>query len=428
MAAGDNPKGSSANGVDSCKSREVSDTGCAPPWAGDRRPDDKTRILRTACFHARNTPQGVPFPDLLDAVFGDDWEPNGSNYMLAYRLINRHPDLFEKSKPYGDMVWVHPTDDAVSLIRSMQSFGTGGESAPGRLRLSGLPRDRAERFLSSTARATTDRQKGLAVKFLAYHRGTVGGDNSDKWVSVGRDEGGRRWVQAGEQRFTSAKRAGRVRAKYEALCDAVEADHDVATWATYTLPRECVPSVYESVDVIRSGLSTLHDRFRHDPKTSSKPSRPGYVPPYLTVLEAQRDMVAHLHVVYAGERRLMDVHDLRRDWGDVIDAPPSKPPQINLRPLSIGSDGWRVNRVDDEAYGDIRDYHRDGLRRLATLTEISHGELHDRADRLLAGDGTDDDRNVAGLVLLWATGARFTTAGGGLQPSTSTRSTTSTTK
>jgi len=336
--------------------------------------------------------------------------------MLAYRLPDRHPDLFEKSKPYGDMVWVRPTDDAVTLLRSMQSVETGDESTPDRLRLSGLPRDRAERFLSSTARATTDRQKGLAVKFLAYHRGTVGGDDGDKWVSVGRDEGGRRRVNVGEQRFTSAKRARRVRSKYEDLCDAVEADHDVATWATYTLPRECVPSVYESVDVIRSGVSTLHDRFRHDPKTSSKPSRPGYVPPYLTVLETHRDMVAHLHVVYAGERRLMDINDLRGDWGDVIDAPPSKPPCIDVRRLSVGSDGWEVTRGDDDPYGDIRDYHRDGLRRLATVAGMPHGELHDRADRLLAGDGTDEDRDVAGVTLLWATGAQFTTAGGGLCP------------
>jgi len=109
--------------------------------------------------------------------------------------------------------------------------------------------------------------------------------------------------------------------------------------------------VYESTDVIRSALSTLHDRFRYDPAAASKPSRPGYVPLYLTVLEAQRNMVAHLHVVYAGERRLMDVHDLRRDWGDVIDAPASKPPQINLRPLSVRSDRWRVDRADAEAYG-----------------------------------------------------------------------------
>ena len=40
---------------------------------------------------------------------------------------------------------------------------------------------------------------------------------------------------------------------------------------------------------------------------------------------------------------------------------------------------------------------------------------------MLAGDGTDDDRDLAGLTLLWATGSQFTTAGGDLQPSTPTR-------
>lgn len=185
---------------------------------------------------------------------------------------------------------------------------------------------------------------------------------------------------------------------------------------TYTAPRECIPTVYDSVGILRGALNTLHhDRFTYDPVSQSKPNRPGYVPPHLTILEPHQDFVAHLHVVYAGERRLMDANDLRRDWGDVLDAPPEKPPRIHLAKLKIGSDGWKVTHSENNqdvprSYGDIRDYHRKPLRRLAEVASISHEELHDRADALLSGDGTDYDRKLAGLTLPWTTGANFMTA------------------
>jgi hypothetical protein len=127
------------------------------------------------------------------------------------------------------------------------------------------------------------------------------------------------------------------------------------------------------------------------------------------------DLVAHLHVVYAGERRLMDFHDLRQDWEEVLEAPSWKRPRIHLASLKVESGTWRVKHSEGESnvaqtYGNIRDYHRDMLRRLAELADMSHEEIHTRADRLLEGDGTDKDRDLAGLTLLWATEARLTTA------------------
>jgi hypothetical protein len=67
------------------------------------------------------------------------------------------------------------------------------------------------------------------------------------------------------------------------------------------------------------------------------------------------------------------------------------------------------------SYGNIRDYHRESLRRLAQLAEMSHERLHERADALLAGEGTPRDRDLAGLALPWATEARFTTAADALK-------------
>jgi len=55
-------------------------------------------------------------------------------------------------------------------------------------------------------------------------------------------------------------------------------------------------------------------------------------------------MMAHLHVVYGGKRRLMNADELRADWGDVLDAPPSKPPRLHLATLRVGQGEWQVNR------------------------------------------------------------------------------------
>jgi hypothetical protein len=41
---------------------------------------------------------------------------------------------------------------------------------------------------------------------------------------------------------------------------------------------------------------------------------------------------------------------------------------------------------------------------------MPHEEIHDRADALLAGEGTDEDRDLSGLAVPWTTEARLVTA------------------
>lgn len=417
------------------------------PWAGDARGPEKTEILETTCLLAAGTPEGVPLRQVLDAVFGADWSNGGADHLLAYRLPEQHPELLEKHVPYGDLTWLRPTDEAVYLIRSRHECRTGGEAPTSALRQRGLPSERAAGVLKSVKAVESDRQYGLLLRLLAYHRGTaleggpeVEGEQRRKWAAVGTPgTEGRRRVPM-RDRYTDEGRAAGVRARYEQRAEALEELADGRlTCATYTLPRECIDSVLDSVRVIRGALRSLHARFGYS--RADRP-RPGEVPEYLAVLEPQGDMVAHLHVVYAA-RRLMHRADLRADWAELLEVPAWKP-QVFLRSLEVTPEGWRPvtseqataspevqaqqpgqqGETSEQAVpdggevllaGDVRDYLRGPLRHLSRLAALPHAEVHDRAEALLAGEGSERDRHLARQALYWPEESRYTTASQALQ-------------
>jgi hypothetical protein len=386
----------------------------------------------------------VPLRQVLDAVFGEDWSSGGADHLLAHRLPEQHPELLEKHTQYGDLTWLRPTDQAVFLIRSRHECKTKGEAPTSALRQRGLPSERAAGVLRSVKAVETDRQYGLLLKLLAYHRGTalegspgVEGEQRRKWAAVGTPGTDSRQRVPMRDRYTDEGRAAAVRARYEQRAEALEGLAEARTdgrltCATYTLPRECIDSVLDSVRVIREALRSLHARFGY---SRADRSRPGKVPEYLAVLEPQGDMVAHLHVVYAAPR-LMDHADLRADWAELLEVPAWKP-QVFLRRLEVTPEGWQPvasgqasPEVDAEQAGqqaetgeqaatdggevllagDLRDYLRGPLRHLSRLASLGHADLHDRADALLAGEGSEQDRHLARQALYWPGGARYTTA------------------
>lgn len=163
------------------------------------------------------------------------------------------------------------------------------------------------------------------------------------------------------------------------------------------------------METLRKALDDLHSRLRYS--RADRP-RPGHVPDYLAVLEPQQDLVAHLHVLYGGEERVMAREDLRTDWADLLDAPPSKPPQVDVRTLSLTGEAWSVTAVDGEdvdAYGGVREYHREGFRALSRLAEMEPDALRGLADDLANGFQKDAARPLAELALPFSTEARLTT-------------------
>jgi hypothetical protein len=376
------------------------------PWADEPNAMEKSLLLKTAVLHPDVMPEGIPFHALLDEVYGDEWTSGGTEYGRAYGFIQRYGDFFDILKPSGDLLWVRPTGEAASLIRSIRNSGTPGSGPDATDRWDRLPRDRAASVLRSVRRVQTDGQRSLLLHLLADHAETMlTAEGEAKTLHLpDRDS-----LTAGD-RFTAPEKAAGTREQFETAADALTAQYDVASWVTLTLPRECVPSVYGSVKRLREALDDLHSRFRYS--RADRP-RPGHVPDYLAVLEPQGDLVAHLHVVYGGEERVMAQGDLRADWADLLDAPASKPPQVDVRTLSLSGEAWTVTAVDGEdvdAYGGVREYHREAFRALSRLAEMEPDALRGLADDLANGFRQDEGRPLAGLALLFATEARLATA------------------
>jgi len=376
------------------------------PWADEPNPMEKSLLLKTAVLHPDVTPEGIPFHALLDEVYGDGWASGGPEYGRAYRFIQRYGDFFDIRKPSGDLLWLRPTGEAVALIRSIRNSGTPGSGPNTTGRWDRLPRDRAASVLRSVRRVQTDGQRSLLLHLLADHAETMRtADGEAKTLHLT----GRPDLPAGD-RFTAPEKAAGTRERFETAADALAARYDVASWITLTLPRECVPSVYGSVATLREALDDLHSRFWYS--RADRP-RPGHVPDYLAVLEPQGDLVAHLHVIYGGEERVMAREDLREDWADLLDAPASKPPQVDVRTLSLAGGAWTVTAVDGEdvdAYDGVREYHREGFRALSRLAEMEPDALRGLADDLANGFRQDEARPLVGLALPFATEARLATA------------------
>jgi hypothetical protein len=367
---------------------------------------EKSLLLKTAVLHPDVTPEGIPFHALLDEVHGDEWTSGGPEYGRAYRFIRRYGNYFDTRKPSGDFLWVRPTGEAVALIRSICNSGTSGSGPQATDRWDRLPRDRAASVLRSVRRVQTDGQRSLLLHLLADHAETMlTADGEAKTLHLPDRDG----LPAGD-RFTAPEKTAGTRERFETASNALTARYDVASWVTLTLPRECVPSVYGSVETLREALDDLHSRFRYS--RADRP-RPGHVPDYLAVLEPQGDLVAHLHVVYGGEERVMAREGLRVDWADILDAPPGKPPQVDVRTLSLSGEAWTVTAVDGgdvDAYEGVREYHREGFRALSRLAEMEPDTLRGLADDVANGFRMDEGRRLAGLALPFATEARLATA------------------
>jgi hypothetical protein len=213
-------------------------------------------------------------------------------------------------------------------------------------------------------------------------------------------------------RYTDEVEAGAVRARAEEVLDAVSGRFEVGTWVTYTVPRGCVGSVASSVSELRGYKNALHDRLGSSPAAGSDlAARPEEVPPHVVFVEPHRSGVAHLHVVYLGVSRLVDWRALRAMWAEVVGA--SGPVQVDIRSLGIRGDRWVVRRRSGgetvAEYGRIREYLLGTVRRLARLASLSSEAVFERADALAGGEGTAEDRDLAALAVVWASGCEVVT-------------------
>lgn len=406
------------------------------PWADDPTGDEKTRMVVAAATLGDSPTDWVPFPRVLEAEFDDDLK---KHYGRSDTLASQYPELWEKRQTESTYVEVRPTPEAVYLIRACNP----AKPVPWREAIRSvdfdgdpLPVQRFSQTIGANRGAEqglTDRQLGLALSILTDHRSTL----LDS-------EGNAKTLESGTtpivQRFGAVSRARNVYERYDGVADELEKRFDWAVTLTLTLPRATADSALHSYEVIAEAWKRFSDRLSYDPSSPEKPSRPGYVPLYMWVQEPHRDGWAHRHVIFGGERRLMDADDLRKDWSECLRIPECADvrPWVRLDKIQL-AEGWHVvesngagpsalapvdtpapiaadgGAVVPEQYrdaGGLRRYYQKGMARLTELASLEVEELRQRARRLMKPslEPTERDRELARLSFMWAAEAEFTRA------------------
>jgi len=408
------------------------------PWATDPTGPEKTELVVTTALYGDSPTGWAPLSHVLDRAFGES-EPR--HYQRVAWIEENHPELFEKRKASVDSE-VRVTREALYLIRSMQNLEKLPWSGPSDVAaddFDALPVQRFRAGIGAMRRVLTDGGLGYALSLHADHRRTlVDRAGEPKALDVGPGA----MTPATARRFASVGRATGVMEGLDATFDRVEADHDRAVVLTMTLPRGVADSPVHSFEVFADAWRRFRDRLRYSTGTRERPGPDGETPPYVWVREPQRDGWAHGHIQFPGLTNL-DPDVIRADWAECLDIPACAEvtPWVRVDELRL-EDGWHV--VDRQEGGQgpsadapgtveadegdqplvadgsglpgLRAYYSKGPRRLTELAALSPDEVAERGAALLAGEGTDRDRDLARLTFMWAVEARFWDASPPLRP------------
>ncbi|MEA5406972.1 hypothetical protein VB773_04865 [Haloarculaceae archaeon H-GB2-1] len=163
-------------------------------------------------------------------------------------------------------------------------------------------------------------------------------------------------------------------------------------------------SIASATDALIENKNRLAGWLAYNPKSPDRPSRPGYRPPNLYVLEFTDSGLPHLHVVFFGvpwvtTQAALSTYWERREQGRVVD----------VRRLSNRRGRWRWSgdRPDDAAGQTPRDYLSKSIRALSTVADMTPGDLFDAAAARRSGDPIDALADLWKIALYWATGKRF---------------------
>jgi len=384
-----------------CQIAGVGDTALRFPWEDDRRADAKTDLFRFVA----GTPDGANLPYIVRTVFGRDTDLAGADARLARRFFEDHPELFETARRDG-FVWVSPTPSALHLnrrkhrARNEDGGGTGESTSEPR---GEYAKDRARSFLSKWSTVGSDSTRADLLSELATERESV----ADVWnvFERVRGDGPEFLCVPFRNRFNSPGRVGDLRASWRRSWRRASRRYDDAVLVTLTTDPAMHDSIADATDALIENKNRLSSWLAYDP--DSGPSRPGFRPTNLYVLEFTDSGLPHLHVVYFGvswvttQGALADYWE-RRGQGRVVD----------VRRLSKRG-GDFVIRTDDlpddpDADGKrtARSYLGKSLRTLSAVADMSPGDVDDAASARRSGD-VDDDADLWKIALYWATGKAF---------------------
>lgn len=385
---------------DACQIASPGDTAGPLPWDGDRRADAKTDLFRFVA----GTPEGANLPYIVRTVFGRDTDLAGADAQLARRFFADHPELFETTRRDG-YLWVDPTPAALHLNRRKQRAKNEDSDGFG----AGVPddrpewaKDRARAFLSSWSTVGSDSTRADLLQELATERESI----DDVWNVFERIRGsGPEYLCVPYRtRFNSTDRAGGLRSSWERAWDRAGDRYDDAVVVTLTTDPGMHDSIADATDALIENKNRLAGWLAYDPKSANRPSRPGYRPSNLYVLEFTDSGLPHLHVVFFGipwvtTQAALSTYWERRGQGRLVD----------VRRLSNRRGRWRWSgdSPDDAAGRTPRDYLSKSIRALSTVADMTSGDLFDAAATRRSGDPVDAPADLWKIALYWAIGKRF---------------------
>ncbi|MDG5778928.1 hypothetical protein QA599_21050 [Haloarculaceae archaeon H-GB1-1] len=383
-----------------CQIASPGDTACPLPWDCDRRADAKADLFRFVA----GTPEGANLPYIVRTVFGRDTDLAGADAQLARRFFADHPELFETTRRDG-YLWVDPTPVALHLNRRKQRAknedgdGFGADVPDDR---PDWAKDRARAALSKWSTVGSDSTRADFLQELATERESI----DDVWNVFERVRGsGPEYLCVPYRtRFNSTDRARGLRASWERAWDRASERYDDAVVVTLTTDPGMHESIASATDALIENKNRLAGWLAYNPKSPDRPSRPGYRPPNLYVLEFTDSGLPHLHVVFFGvpwvtTQAALSTYWERREQGRVVD----------VRRLSNRRGRWRWSgdRPDDAAGQTPRDYLSKSIRALSTVADMTPGDLFDAAAARRSGDPIDALADLWKIALYWATGKRF---------------------
>jgi hypothetical protein len=332
----------------------------------------------------------------------------GADGQLARRFFEDHPELFKTQRRDG-YTWVYPRRAAFHLNRRKHRAKTAdGDGATGKTAETGpdFAKDRARAMLSKVAELGSDSLRADMLGELGTELASV----ADVWNVFERinDRGtGPEYLCLPYwNRFNSEQRASNLRASWRRAWRRARRQYDDAVVVTLTTDPKRHDNIADATDGLIENKNRLSSWLAYD--LESGPSRPGFRPSNLYVLEFTDSGIPHLHVVYFGVRWLTPQWNLVDYWdergqGRVVDVRRlSKRGEEFVMPTDALPDD-----PDADGKRTARSYLGKSLRSLSTVASMDPGGVVDAASARRSGDPRDADDALWKVALYWALERRF---------------------
>ena len=346
----------------------------SPPWAGDRRAEDKARLFQ----YVRHAPEGTPLSKIVADVFDGDGDAGDADYQLARRFFARHSEFFKIDRR-GGLAWVEPRLGLYERLNLRPPYarrktsGRRGDGDAGDVASGGDRGDGQKMYAKERVRQYVDRYLSVgsdAVRRALFDQFTKDVEGTaDKWQVFRRHSG------SGDDylclpyrtRYNDAGRATDIRMGFETALRLASRRHNDAVVLTLTTD----PKAH---DGLTDAIQSLSDNKARLMSWMSTEYQLGYRPENLSVLEFTESGIPHYHVVLFGVSWAVSQSQLAAKWRDL-----GQGSVVDVRAATNTHDAetWLLHD-DDAGKVSLRQYLGKAIRELVDVANTDPADLRER--------------------------------------------------